>query len=84
MLTESHSFTLPVVRSEIRFVEKDKSGEYVTFIMEENPDGITRTRALIEKVYTKIKNLDFPSIEKYEKTPDGVIAFENDLLEDKI
>ncbi len=84
LLAESHSFKLPVAKSEIRFVERDKSGEYITFIMEENPDGIARTRTLIEKVYAKIKNLDFPSIEKYEKTLDGVIAFENDLLEDTI
>lgn len=41
---------------------------------------VERTTALIEKVYSKILNLDFPDVSDYSLDLKGIIAFEDDLL----
>ena len=45
---------------------------------------IERLKKLIEIVYNKIINLDFPDTSKYSKNYTGCIEFENDLLEGNI
>jgi DNA helicase-2/ATP-dependent DNA helicase PcrA len=42
---------------------------------------VSRVRALTEKVYEKIMNLDFPDTSTYLPDLKGMIAFEDDLLE---
>jgi hypothetical protein len=42
---------------------------------------VSRVRALTEKVYEKIMNLDFPDTSTYLSDLKGMIAFEDDLLE---
>ncbi len=49
-------------------------------IQKEDSDRLT---ALIGVVYAKIKALDFPDISAYSKDVNGIIAFENDLLQKK-
>ncbi len=46
-------------------------------------EKIDRTKALIEAVFARIMNLDFPDVSKYLQDLDGIIAFEDDLLGSK-
>jgi hypothetical protein len=39
---------------------------------------------LASKVYTHIQNLDFPDVSSYEKSFEGTLKFEEDLLSEKI
>lgn len=43
-------------------------------------ENVERLKKLIIAVYKKIQNLDFPDVNKYEPTIDGVIQFEDDLI----
>lgn len=47
-------------------------------------EDVDRVRALIKAVYAKIMNLDFPDVSAYSQDIDGILAFEEDLLEGKI
>ncbi len=47
-------------------------------------EKIGRTKALIEAVFERIMNLDFPDVSKYSQDLDGIIAFEDDLLSKNI
>ncbi len=42
---------------------------------------VDRLTALIQIVFKKVKNLEFPEVEKYSKDLKGVLAFEEDLLD---
>ncbi len=43
-------------------------------------DDVERLKKLVVAVYGKIQNLDFPDINKYEQTLDGILQFEDDLI----
>ncbi len=47
-------------------------------------EDVSRTEKLIEIIFYKIKNLDFPNVDKYPKTLKGIVEFEEDLLLKKI
>lgn len=49
-----------------------------------NEAEIERTKKLIKVVYRKIVTLDFPDTSVYPETLEGVIQFENDLIEGKL
>ena len=72
-----------VFRGVLEFLEPYKN-KIVDLQLTLTEEGLSRTRELISVVYKKILNLDFPSVEKYEKNLSGIIAFENDLLSGKI
>ncbi|MEK9201342.1 MAG: PD-(D/E)XK nuclease family protein, partial [Patescibacteria group bacterium] len=72
-----------VSKGVLEFLEPRK-GKIIDLPLTLTEDGVSRTQALISVVYRKILNLDFPSIEKYEKNLSGIIAFEDDLLSGKV
>jgi len=47
-------------------------------------EEVERMAKLASSVYKHIQNLDFPDISGYEEGIDGILKFENDLLEGKI
>jgi DNA helicase-2/ATP-dependent DNA helicase PcrA len=65
----------PVTTLELEFVEDMFTLSYTPTIEE-----IDRTTKLISIVFEKIKSLDFPNTDSYEKTYKGIRAFEDDLL----
>jgi DNA helicase-2/ATP-dependent DNA helicase PcrA len=67
----------------LEFIEPQK-GKVIDLTEEITADSFSRTSALIEKVYKKILNLDFPDVSVYSKDLKGILAFENDLLEGKV
>lgn len=48
------------------------------------PEDVARLKRLIVKVYNKIQALDFVDINTYEPTLEGMIQFEDDLLNDLV
>ena len=44
------------------------------------PEFIDRLSRLVQAIYLKISNLDFPDVSEYSPTLDGIIQFESDLL----
>lgn len=65
----------------LQFVEPLKNGSIAELTLEEDSEKKERVERLTVIVYNKIKNLDFPNVEKYSKDLDGIVQFENDLLE---
>lgn len=76
----SHS----VVSGVLEFTEEEVDGKIQELSLSFNDKGVDdemrRFRKLIVAVYKKIADLDFPDTEKYEKTLDGIKAFEEDLI----
>ncbi len=62
-------------KSEAKFVE-------LPLVIEQA--DVDRLKKLIEAVHLKICNLDFPDVSKYSHDLNGVIAFEDDLLEGRV
>jgi hypothetical protein len=65
-------------------VEPLKNGKIAELSLEEDVEKKERVEKLSVIVYNKIKNLDFPNIDRYTKDIDGIKQFEDDLLEGKI
>jgi DNA helicase-2/ATP-dependent DNA helicase PcrA len=68
----------------LQFVEPLKNGKIAELSLEEDVEKKERVEKLSVIVYNKIKNLDFPNIDRYTKDIDGIKQFEDDLLEGKI
>ncbi len=69
----------------LEFVEPDKEGEIVILPLDINKEDTERVKKLIVIVGRKIKNMDFPSPEKYsQKKFEDIYEFENDLLKGNI
>ncbi|MBP6961938.1 ATP-dependent helicase [Candidatus Saccharibacteria bacterium] len=49
-----------------------------------SPDEVARMATLASKVYAHIQNLNFPDISGYPEGIDGILQFEQDLIDDKI
>ncbi len=62
------------------FVEAD-DGDLRQIEITITPEMRKRMEELIKAVYAKISALDFPDISKYPPTLEGIIAFENELIQ---
>ncbi len=85
LLENSSHYKLPVQSLSLEFVESIiNNDEPVTLFYEPSTDEVERVKKLIQSVYKKIVDLDFPDISTYEQNIKGVIQFEDDLIEGKI
>jgi ATP-dependent DNA helicase UvrD/PcrA len=66
----------------LEFVEPE-NGRIVDLSTVITDEDVKRTVALIEVVYRKILNLEFPDVTNYPQDINGIITFEKDLLEGK-
>jgi hypothetical protein len=66
----------------IQFVEPDNGGKIINLPLDFNDDDIAQFKKLINAVWTRIINLDLPDISNYDASYKGVLAFENDLIND--
>lgn len=69
-----------VRRGVLEFLEP-KNGKVIDLALDINDEEVERLKKLIEAVYKKIVDLDFPDIEKYSKDMKGMEEFEEDLIE---
>jgi len=68
-------------RGVLQFIEPQKDNIIeLSLDLTAEKEKIERTRRLVEIVFKKIMNLDFPDVSKYSSDLEGNIAFEDDLL----
>jgi DNA helicase-2/ATP-dependent DNA helicase PcrA len=72
-----------VEEGRLEFLEPVKN-TFVTLPLEIDGDEVARLKKLIEVVYQKIINLDFPDVSKYSQDLKGCMEFEEDLLDGKL
>ncbi|MEN9881543.1 MAG: hypothetical protein RLZZ308_726 [Candidatus Parcubacteria bacterium] len=71
-----------VLSGSLLFVEEEVNGTIQELTLSfDDPFEEERLKKLMGIVYTKIIALDFPDVSAYEKTAEGVRAFEEDLLQ---
>lgn len=71
-----------VNRGVLEFLEPASNGKIVDLSLDITDQEARRLLALIQAVYKKIINLDFPDVNGYSKDIDGILKFEEDLLEE--
>jgi len=73
-----------VIEGRLAFVEPNKTGEICGLELTFDTEELARFRTLIGKVWKHIIELDLPDTSSYEPTYKGLLAFEQDLLDDLI
>lgn len=68
----------------LEFLYPTEKKDIFTLDYDISDDDVERLKKIIIAVGKKIKNLDFPDINKYEKNLNGVIKFEDDLISGSI
>ena len=68
----------------IRFIEPTSNGDIISLEDNFDPDELERFSKLINTVWTHIIKLDLPDISKYDPTHKGILAFEQDLIDQVI
>ncbi len=85
LLENSSSYNKFSVKNlSLQFVEENDEGKIIELPLDINEAEIERVKKLIEAVYKKIVNLDFPDVSNYDKSYKGIIAFEDDLINEII
>lgn len=65
----------------LMMVEPTVNGDVITLDYDFSEEEMERFQKLIQAVWQKIINFDFPDISNYPKTYKGMLAFEDDLIE---
>lgn len=75
---------LVVTEGRLEFVEPTQSNEISTLSLSFEAEELSRFALLIGKVWKHIIELDLPDTSVYDQTYKGLLAFEQDLLDDAI
>lgn len=70
-----------VASSALQFVEPDKAGQVLDLELHVTDEDIDRTTRLIQAVWQRIMNCDFPDTSHYPEDAAGIEQFENYLLD---
>ncbi|MBC7564945.1 ATP-dependent helicase [Candidatus Saccharibacteria bacterium] len=73
-----------VTQGQLAFVEPNRSNEIATLSLSFDKDELERFALLVGKVWKHIIELDLPDTSHYDQTYKGLLAFEQDLLDDSI
>jgi DNA helicase-2/ATP-dependent DNA helicase PcrA len=73
-----------VTEGRLAFIEPAKTGEIVILDATFSKEEIERFSQLVEKVWDKIIALDLPDVSKYDSSLKGILAFEQDLIDENI
>ena len=87
LVEQSASFAGKTIvdQGSLEFIEADADGNLVdNLVLIYTPADLQRFRELIGKVWQHIMTLTMPATDGYPKTLKGILAFEDDLLRDKI
>lgn len=75
-----------VANGQLAFIEPTRSGESITLPLElttdETAEEVARTKKLIEAVWKRITTLNLPDTSAYSPDYKGVLAFEQDLIDE--
>lgn len=66
----------------MQFVEPTNAGEVIALDESFNNEELDRFKQLINAVWKHIKALDLPDVSKYDPTLKGILAFEQDLIDE--
>ena len=73
-----------VTEGRLEFVEPNRSNEISSLALSFDKDELARFTLLVGKVWKHIIELDLPDTSGYEPTYKGLLAFEQDLLDEVI
>lgn len=76
--------TYTVTQGQLEFIEPNRSNEIATLTLSFDKEELSRFAELVAKVWKHIIALDLPDTSQYEPTYKGLLAFEQDLLDDVI
>ena len=71
-----------VTHGQLAFIEPTKAGESILLSLDLSDQDIERTTKLIEAVWKRIVTLDLPDTSSYSPDLKGVLAFEQDLIDE--
>lgn len=77
---EYHNYS--VTDGQLAFIEPTKSGESIVLSLDLTDQDIERTTKLIQAVWRRIATLDLPDTSHYSPDLKGVLAFEQDLIDE--
>lgn len=80
--TEYHNYT--VTHGQLAFIEPTKAGENILLSLNLTNQDIERTTKLIQAVWKHIAALDLPDTSAYSSDLKGVLAFEQDLIDETL
>jgi DNA helicase-2/ATP-dependent DNA helicase PcrA len=75
-----HNYT--VKQGQLAFIEPTRGGESILLSLDLTDQDIERTRLLIKAVWRRITTLDLPDTSHYSPDLKGVLAFEQDLIDE--
>lgn len=78
--SEYHNFT--VTHGQLAFIEPTKTGESIVLSLDLSDEEVERTTKLIKAVWKRIATLDLPDTSGYSADLKGVLAFEQDLIDE--
>lgn len=80
----SYQNRLIVDRGRLEFIEADTNAKLLPGLeLSYNPDELTRFTTLVQAVWKRIMELDFPDISDYDPSLKGIEEFENDLIKNQ-
>lgn len=77
---EYHNYT--VTHGQLAFIEPTRGGESILLSLDLTDQDIERTKKLIQAVWKRIATLDLPDTSNYSPDLKGVLAFEQDLIDE--
>ncbi|NOQ68052.1 hypothetical protein GQ568_01260 [Patescibacteria group bacterium] len=80
LVENSRDFEKYIVNTGIIEFIKPEGDNLIELSLSIQKEDLERLKKLIQIVYGKIQNLDFPSVESYSKDMKGIKKFEDDLL----
>jgi uncharacterized protein YprB with RNaseH-like and TPR domain len=81
LIEGSHTYkNYKVNKGRLVFIEPTDDDNLAELTLEYNNDDIERLKLLINAIWQKVQNLDFPDTSGYEPTLKGILAFEDYLI----
>lgn len=85
LIAHSRDFnTYDIAEAVIQFVEPNKAGDIRSLSLTNSPEDLERLTSLIQIVWRMITSNTFPDTSAYSQDVKGILAFENDLLDEKV